>query len=428
MATEVLAGRHAVNLGQKLVSTGVLRRIVGTQAARLCSHTYGDSLRAVVLTGSVARDEATLVKERRGWRLLGDAEFLLIFHAHASLPPKVALDFLRQNIENSLSRVGIIGQVNLSAAHPEYLSRLRPHIFAYEVRKCGQVVWGDPEILALIPDFSSLEIPLEDGWCLLSNRMIEQLEAVAGLVPRAKTLPRGLYYRTIKLYLDMATSFLLFVGEYAPSYQERAQRLKTLADAQSGDSGLPFDLRRFCDRVSECTHWKLTGNSLGNSPSPEAEEGDEFAFWEEAVAYARLLWRWELALLTRTAGQAGNRELLERWMKCQPIPRRLRGWLYVLRNQGWSRSWRNWPRWARRAWRASPRYWVYGAAGELFFRLPCLLNSAGEGHQVHFDFEKLRPWLPLLPKSETRQKLESWRSLAKDIAWNYCQFLVETRS
>jgi len=376
----------------------------------------------------LARDEATLIEEEKSWRLLGDAEFVLIFHSHASLPPKVATDFLRQNIETSISRLGIVGEVSLSAAHPRYLSRLRPHIFAYELRSCGQVLWGDPEILTRIPSFSASDIPLEDGWLLLSNRMVELLEALEGLEHRPNILPRRLFYRTIKLYLDMATSYLLFVGAYGPTYAERARRLRLLADTQPADDKAPLDLRRFSDRVSECTQWKLLETDLNSFSSsvPVSELG--WSWWEEAVGHAQALWLWELARLTRSDGGPTDQQLLQRWMRCQPMPRRLKGWLYIVRDQGWHRSWRNWPRWARLAWRASPRYWVYEVASEVFSQLPDLLTTTDEKQCPNANWEELRSFLPLVPGLEQGQKLPDWRRLVKDIAWNYKKFLVETRS
>jgi hypothetical protein len=426
--TEAVTFQDPLNQGHEHRRRGALRETIGKQAAQSCFQTHGESLRAVVLTGSLARDEATFVEEKRNWRLLGDVDFLLIFHARAHLPSKVDMNFLRQNVETSISQLGITGEVSFSAAHPEYLRSLCPHIFAYELRNCGQVVRGDSEILTQIPSFSSTDIPVEDGWRLLSNRMVEQLEALEGLEQRPKVLPRRLLYRTVKLYLDMATSFLLFAGEYAPTYAERARRLRMLAVARSADHKDPFDLRSFSDRVNECTQWKLSStdlNSLSNS-SPVSELG--FSWWEEAVGYAQQLWRWELTQLTRCEGQLSTEQLLQRWMRCQPVSRRLQGWLYVVRDQGWHRSWKNWPRWARLAWRASPRYWVYEVASEVFSQLPSLLNGTKRTQRPDADWEEPRSFLPVVPELEQRQKVPDWRRLAKDIAWNYKKFLVETRS
>ena len=406
----------------------VLRAAISEETARLCLEQYGGSLRAVVLTGSLARSEATFIEEEGRCHLLGDAEFLLIFETRAALPGKLSLNAVCQSLERALSRRRVLGRVKLSAVHPDYLRKLRPHIFAYELQKCGRVIWGDSQVLSLVPKFSASHMPLEDAWRLLCNRMIEQLEVLDGLEDRPMILPPETFYRTIKLYLDMATSFLLFTGNYAPTYAQRAEELKTLTDTASGWEGWPFDLRSFCDRVTACTGWKLFRASLGGLSTTALENGDGFSFWAEAIAYARLLWRWELALLTGTTVQVHNRELLGRWMKCQPPAQRLRGWLYVMRRQGWHRSWRNWPRWGRILWKASPRYLIYAAAGELFFRLPCLLKPASERPRLDVDWEKVRAWLPVLPGSEPSRKFPNWRLLAAEIAWNYQHFLIETRS
>ncbi len=422
-----MTARIPPTLGHELAKTGALRETIGKQVARLCFQMHGESLQAVVLTGSLARDEATLVEEGKRWRLLGDAEFLLIFHTHASLPRTVAMGFMRQNIETSISRFGVTSEICVTAAYPKYLRSLRPSIFAYELRNCGKVVWGDPEILTCIPSFSSSDIPWEDGWRLLSNRMVEQLEVLEDLEQKPKMLSSRLHYRTVKLYLDMATSFLLFAGEYAPTYEERAQRLRILADTQPADDKTPFNLHQFCDRVSECTQWKLSEIACDTSSISQPIGERDSTWWEEAVGYAQALWGWELALLTGSTGEVGNQELLKRWMNCQPVYRHFPGWLHVLRNQGWHRSWRNWPRWSRLAWRAAPRYWVYGAASEVFARLPGLPEEVGTGH-TDTDWERLRAFLPVIPGSEKRAHLLGWGTLAKEIAWNYRTFLAETVS
>jgi hypothetical protein len=430
-ATKLMAHRHRLALGREPEGISAPRDTICRQTVRLCFEHFGNSLQSVVLTGSLARDEATFVEEEERRRLLGDAEFLLIFHARSPLPSNVALSFLRQGIEGCLARLRIVGEVHLSAAHASYLSKLRPHIFAYELRNCGHVVCGDPHILMRIPDFSASDIPPEDGWRLICNRMIEQLEELEGLEQKPKMLPPRLFYRTIKLYLDMATSLVLFAGEYAPSYSERARRLRILAGNDSGDSKYPFDLRRFCERVDECTRWKLLGFGLHNSTFPPSESGAGFSWWEEAVAYARQLWRWELTLLTRATQQASSQELLERWMSSQAVSRRLRGWVYVLRKQGWHRSWRDWPRWARLARKASPRDWVYAEASEAFFRLPFLLKGKEQSPANDADWETMLRCLPVENHHGQDPRVlhkSSWQQVACAVVWNYQQFLEATRS
>jgi hypothetical protein len=448
--------------------------------AERCAEVFGARLRSVVLTGSLARDEATWIEDGEYCKVLGDAEFLLVLESTAGLSSASTIELMREEIENSLERRGIACRVGLSAVHPRYFKRLRPSIFAYELTKCGQVVWGDWDILALVPAFSAEDIPREDAWRLLANRMIELLE-VAGAAngTGARTLLPGtvpcnpipvscspFFYCTLKLYLDMATSLLVFAGAYEPTYRGRARALRLLHKASEAGSHdkvgrFPFDLQGLSERVSACTALKLgQDSSAGRGLAPELKEGGG-TLWLDAVEYANRLWRWELASLVserlvgpplrvcpeRSEGAAyqadarrydflklSDRELMRQWMGLQPVGQRLRGWAYVLRRCGWHRSWRGWPRWARLGGKASPRYWVYAAACELFFRLGDLLAPVGELRGADVDIEELASWLPIQAIGDREKgtgKSEhgpAWQRLASEIAWDYHEFLEGTRA
>ena len=429
MTTERKSAWPQLDQQQEPAGPSALKAAICEEMARLCAEELGESLRAAVLTGSLARDEATFAREGERWSVLGDAEFLLIFHERTTLPPAPNLKLLRQGIENILLQCGILCPVSVSAVYPRYLLKMRPHIFGYELRTCGQVVWGEPQILSLIPAFSPSDIPLEDAWRLLCNRMVELLEVADQLVDKPGALSRHAHYRAVKIYLDMATSFLLFRGAYAPSYRERAEKLRTLADSTSAKDGCSFfPLRTFAERVSSCTQLKLQEAGGGDLSVTGGDTGPSVEFWEEVVAYARLLWRWELARLTGVQAQLSYRALLEKWMQLQPFGKRLRGWVYVLRKGGWHRSWRNWPHWVRRGWRASPRYWVYAAASELFLRLPALLRDANQRRDTDLNWKELRSWLPMVRECEAGMRGSSWQQVASEIARNYNEFVVGTRA
>jgi hypothetical protein len=390
---------------------------IASETGRLCVEEYGDDLRAVVMTGSLARDEATTV-EREGRRLtLGDAEFLMIFRDRAAPPSAARTAPLERKIEAGLERHGIVCRVSLGAVGSVYLRALRPHIFAYELRTCGKVIRGEPAILSLIRPFSPSDIPREDAWRLLANRVIELLEVIADPTARVDALPPEAHYRTVKLYLDMATSLLVFAGGYAPTYRERAGKLQTLAHAAPPDGAWPFSLGDFADHVGACTRWKL-----GAERAP-GEAGSDFL--PRALGYARQLWRWELARLTG-AEDLSHRALFDRWMRMEPLHQRLRGWLYVVRSRGWHRSCRQWPRWARHAWRASPRYWIYGATGELLFGV--LARDDREQQGTAPDWSRWRRALPEASRGRVDPAAADWRRLADDIGWNYREFLVGTRA
>jgi len=465
----------------------VARSVICEVTARVFAEEFGSRLCSAVLTGSLARGEASFVKEGDLSKSLGDAEFLLILHQHAPLPSSLAL--LRARSESAILERGIECHVSLSATHADYLLKMRPHIFGYELRTCGAVVLGDPTVLSLIPAFSPSDIPLEDGWRLLCNRMIELLEMTSrGKPERASASKSGelghlsspgcdpspLTYSVAKVYLDMATSFLLFVGAYVPTYRGREARLRTLAKEVTSHNGRPpLPLARLSRRVTACTEFKLgTGNLHADDLSGEWPFVGTIP-WEELCADVHTLWRWELAHLIRAADAAGRKEIAEepqratigmsntytdfddlndlelmrKWMQLQPMKRRLRGWAYTLRKCGWHRSWRSWPRWIRLAWQASPRYQVYAAASQIFFKLGGLVaRGEGSGGSSDLDEQELRSRLPLSAGGWDRQSgsicnasashsplstpasAGSWQTLAQEIACNYHAFLEGTQA
>ena len=398
----------------------VPKTVVCAHAVRLCVGDYDRDLRAIVLTGSLARDEGTFLQREGAWNLFGDAEFLLVFRERSALPPALSLVLLEQSIHRVLMRHGIFCSVSLSAAHPEYLRKLTPHIFAYELRACGQVVWGDRQVLSLIPVFRREDIPVEDAWCLLANRIVEHLEVADGKNAQSAPLPMPTQYRTVKLCLDMTTSLLVFAGAYEPTYRRRQEALALLAERQEGRITWPFPPDRFQSLVKISTAWKLFPE--------EAEDKVGWEFWEDTISHAWTLWRWELSRLTGGSAEESEGALLQKWMHLQPPQRRLRGWLYVLRKLGWHRSWREWPRWVRFGWRASPRFWLYAAASQVFFRLPDLLKCKGQKSEPAQDWDGLRNQLPLPKRLGNGPRARGWRGLATDILWNYHEFLEETRS
>lgn len=400
--------------------------LVVQETAERCAAQYGTRMRALVITGSAARGEATVIAEVDRSHLLGDAEFLLIFHPGSQLPSTAEVQALQGRIESALADRRIVAAVTLSASHPDYLAKLRPHIFAYELRTCGRVISGDPEILGLIPSFPASAIPLEDAWRLLSNRLVEQLELADELAAQSGAARFDGHYRTVKLYLDMATSLLLFACDYAPTYRERAERLSRLAEEEQPEAQWPFPLFEFAARVTTSTQLKL-----GRSAADRAEAAGEPAaaiIWDEALSYARALWRWELARLTGGDSRLPDQELLRRWMRAQPLRQRLRGWLYAARVIGWRDSLRHWTRWAQHARYSSPRYCVYAAACELAFRLPSLARPAVPDPWIEAEWDEVRGWLPVTQPAPSLHRRAPWQGLAADILWNYRKFLVDTRS
>jgi hypothetical protein len=405
-----------------------IRGLICETVARVCRQQAGHHLRSLLLTGSVARDEATILVYPDGWRVLGDADFMAVFQRDAPLPAASVVAALTAKCESDLHAAGVVVHVGLAVVHDDYFCRLPAHIFTYELGCCGRIVCGDHTPLGLIPRFPASAIDKEDACRLLANRTIECLELSENPLhappPRSSTsseaqgsAPGGnpapeeeLHYRTVKLFLDMATSLLVFLGAYEPTYGERAQRLQQLAASLEEQAKLPFGLKPFAGRVNECTRWKISGGGSDCSSGPE--------ILREALNYACQLWRWELAQLTSAAPDASPETLFARVAARQSARQKLRGWLYVARRTGWLRGVRSWPRWIAMGLRRTPRYYVYEAT----WRLAASIGSPGEP-----EVRRIRALLPVVA-GDGNEEGDSRQQLAREVAWNYRTFLTETRA
>lgn len=394
----------------------VVRRICDVVAAE-ANKAFGGRMVSLILTGSAARDEVTAVSCGEKWKLLSDAEFLAVVQAENRADAETAV-LVRKESAKKLRGQGIEVAVDMAVVTRPYFQDLPPHIFSYELRSCGKVISGDPAVLRLIPSFAAQEISKEDAWRLLCNRMIEQFAFLDDLESSAAELTPRLEYATVKLYLDMATSYLVFAGQYAPTYRERADRLLKLASQPSGDA--PFPLTKFASRVAACTSWKLSGDEESSVGGME--------FWNEAVSCMRRLWRWEMIQMTHASGELTVASLSKRLAEQVTAKQRFRAWLSLTKRDGWLKSCAKWPRWVRLASRSTPRYLVYQVATEIAFRLPCLVKHNGAPPRLDVNWSELRSLLPERAPQPNSRSNSAWRDIVSDVLWNYARFLRSTRA
>ena len=392
------------------------RQAICTVTKEACLKTFGEKLEAILLTGSMGRREASFDFKEGRCKCLGDAEFMVVFKQKSELPSSLQVQQVRESIESKLVLSAIHCAVDLSPINRDYLQKLPPHVFSYELKHGSTIVWGNTEILDVIPNFSVTDLSKEDAWRLLCNRLLELFECADELTSGNEIISEQLEYKVAKLYLDMATSLLVFEGSYAPSYQLRREQLQQLAGQSPKQVLLGQDLSVFGLRVSECTDKKLgvSGSSTKHN----------FPFCAEAIRQARGLWRSELVILTGKTDSLSDAQLLDTWAKSQPFQQKIRGWLYIARAQGWHRSIRQWPKWLKMLWKGSPRYWIYSASCSLLFSLA---EPASDQTVANFSASKSRTELPVLRSTAASGTPSSWQEFAKDVLWNYKTFLVGTR-
>jgi hypothetical protein len=395
-----------------------LRLAICRAAASVLSGEYGDALDAVVLTGSMARDEATLVRGGDTSRVLGDAEFLVSFKRNCQ--PTTSEELLRvsQKIESLLQNQQIECSIDLGPVPPNYFSKLPPDIFSFELKAGGKQVFGHTDVLSQIPHFSAAEISREDAWRLLCNRLLELLECGEEILVSDEEQTERLRYKLVKLYLDMATSLLIFKEHYAPTYSERCANILTLAERGTGANGPDFDLANFAKLVSLCTRMKLRPAEAG-SDAPVLGARD-------AIRTAHSIWRWELQTLTESSTSISDNDLMREISSRQSVTQRLRGWAFAARAIGLVRTLGALPRWLWIATKNSPRNLIYLAGTTLLFNVAKPAGSECNTNQ--FDLRSLTQLLPVTSFAEPKSSIPDWKDLAQGVFQNYQRFVLKTRA
>src|SRR5215471_16767075 len=211
---------------------------------------------AIVLTGSFARGEGSVLGKGNRLKVLGDIEFMVFFQ------PKADLGYLQTvlterafELERRLQGASIDCKLEFSAVSTRYLTKLQPHIFAYELLRHGRIICGR-NVLSAARHFEAVAIPKWDAWRMLNNRMVEQLEPAGVLGHGGRPQLHQVFYQVAKCYLDTATTLLIFGGRYFDTYAKRASELRTWASEPDRPKEL-FWLPVVAERVGACTSFKL---------------------------------------------------------------------------------------------------------------------------------------------------------------------------
>ncbi len=283
------------------------------------------ALVAVVLTGSFARGEGSVLPVRGGLRVLGDLEFFVVLtDARGRLHRAMA--GWGAEAGRRLRALGVQAEVEFGPIDLRFLRRrARPSIFVYDLRQHGKVLWGRRDVLQEIPAFAAEEIPREDALRLVFNRSIEQLEAYDALdrPPGERLLDTA--YRQLKLTLDLAGSALAFAGLHSPLYRRRPSAFARLvAETPSLAARLPADFGR---ALADSARAKAepAASLPWPPPRPLAEERERLrAHIAGAAAVVAGFLAWELERLLGLTGDLAG--LLDAYLARPSAARRLRDW------------------------------------------------------------------------------------------------------
>ncbi len=346
------------------------------QCVQFLLHEVGShAIEAVILTGSAARCEASVLPTAAGFRLLGDIEFLVILRSPMDwVAVRREMLELSRRATHDVGNGGCWASIEYGPAGLAYLQRnIRPCIFAYDLRTHGQVLWGRQDILSEIRPFGVEAIAPEDALNLLMNRMIE-LSMLANPARAAGVYATQdrLYHHT-KVMLDLAGSALAFAGRHVPRYSERGRGFRELLAIEPALPAALLDTKPFCTALDHAVICKSEPTEARlSSPHGLAAE-------QQQVTWGCQLWLWEMQrLIGRPV--TGFEDALHAYIAHEPLARRLKGWAKFLLHPLRPPDALSWPRLARLLLRASPHTLTYATA--LLMQAAALGEAAPDWRQL----------------------------------------------
>ncbi len=360
--------------------------------------------RSIILTGSFARHEGSAIFVDGIWRVLGDMEFLVVFADGLDRGPlQLELGTLARTVSMQLAEIGVQCELEFRAINSTYFKVIQPSIFAAELLRCGCTVWGETDLLASAPRSAAGDPPIADGWRMLNNRIIEQLD-IPELFERDSAQWGAIAYRVSKLYLDLGTVTLVFMRQFCEGYEPRAARISKLAE----DGKLPESFgARLSQRVSQHTQQKL-------HPSERIQKrSDLLVECTDAAGLVLEVRQWAAGFLTKCNPDS---RVSPSVLASVSLGERLRGWGKLMSLTPAVKRLETGLR-ALKLLKSSPRYLVYEVAAELYRAMPSLLR--GEPVEVPTSLENELPFVFVHPMEEPRP----WYRLRDNTVQNWRVFL-----
>jgi hypothetical protein len=303
-----------------------VRRELEQLIVRVRNCAAAPSVAGVLLTGSFARGEGTIIPHpRTNSRWLSDVECLVVVRG-GIVSKREIQQSMRQverdtNSDFANAERGI--KVELRAILTQGMTRLRPAIFTRELCEHAKLLWGDPGAIPVPRMPSSGDaISKYDAFRLLNNRIIEQIAVRSEYADRVSDSTTTAY-SLAKFWIDLGTSLSVFLGCYRPGYRSRQKPVEDALGAHKEILGAEM-----CGRLISRFR-NAMAQKLGQTGFPPGDPAQEF---NEAVEIARATWNWESGQLLGTNTAAGDwRGIFARLSNLETAAQRFRGWARVLR-------------------------------------------------------------------------------------------------
>ena len=135
------------------------------------------NVKAIIFTGSVARNQANF-KEIDGEMFLeSDIDVVIVVRARALLKCLSLVKKLSRIITDNLHKSRLLSEVSLSVVTEKSITNAKPSIFMYDLIKNGNLIYQSMKDKLIFPHFLVQDIPKSDIYRLLFNRMVEALNS-----------------------------------------------------------------------------------------------------------------------------------------------------------------------------------------------------------------------------------------------------------
>ncbi len=218
----------AVSLPRKGVAADeveLARRIDGDlECALETVRRTGKSIDAVLLSGSLGRGEATVVRRDGEVQLLSDYDLFVVTDAVSDCRFFRGLETpLAERLWGSHASLGLLSTSRLPAVPAS--------VWSYDVRYGSRILAGDPATLNRMPAFSPTDIPIWEGLKLAFNYSGVLLDALEAADPASAGLPADtteLRSSVVRLAHRLGDMLALLDGRYDHMLARRRELLPAL--------------------------------------------------------------------------------------------------------------------------------------------------------------------------------------------------------
>ena len=175
-----------------------------------------DHVDAIILVGSFGRGEGSILHHDNEIYAINDYDLVVISNKNYS---EVYINNLRRELEKKLS----IRQVDLTFYKKTELRKTNFSMYIYDLKYASKIIYGDSNILELIPNMDSKKMPILEGIRPLFLFGISLLQAY----PYQKDITDfdifWSYQQISKSVIGWSTALLVSKGLYDPSYKKRQE-------------------------------------------------------------------------------------------------------------------------------------------------------------------------------------------------------------